>query len=89
MAGADDLSSGDLRRVFPEGARQRSSYMHPSLADDLRYWLVEPDFAKTQRAPVELDQRQLALVTSRTQSGYRRIKGAAGSEVVGACVSRG
>lgn len=79
VAGKLALASGDLNAVFPEGSRKSSKYMTPELAADLRYWLVEPDFAATQRTPIELDSNQRALVTSRTKSGYRRIRGAAGS----------
>jgi len=53
--------------------------MNENLIKDVRNWLVEPDAAATQRLPIELDKNQLAFVTSRTQSGYRRIRGAAGS----------
>lgn len=53
--------------------------MNDDLAKDLRNWLVEPDFTATQRQPLELDQTQLSFVKSRTRSGYRRIKGPAGS----------
>jgi hypothetical protein len=79
VSGASSLESGDIRAVFPEGVRQYSKMMNPAIADDIRYWLVEPDFASTQRQPIELDINQRGLVTSRTQSGYRRIRGAAGS----------
>ncbi len=79
VSGQHALASGNLNAVFPEGSRKSSKYMSHELADDLRYWLVEPDFAATQRQPIELDPNQRALVTSRTNTGYRRIRGAAGS----------
>ena len=79
LSGKDSLTSGSLKNVFPEGNRQRSFKMNATLADDLRNWLVEPDSSATQRQPIELDTNQKSLVTSRTKSGYRRIKGAAGS----------
>jgi len=53
--------------------------MTPALADDLRGWLVEPDFAGTQRKPLVLDKDQRTLAETRTSSGFRRIKGPAGS----------
>jgi|SRR5690554_2491537 len=53
--------------------------MTEALAADIRYWLTEPDFSITQRTPLELDTNQRKLVTTRTETGYRRIKGAAGS----------
>lgn len=79
ISGRNALMAQDMGAIFPEGLRRFSKYMTPELADDLRYWLVEPDSAATQREAVELDSNQRALVTSRTKSGYRRIKGAAGS----------
>lgn len=79
ISGSSAVANGDIQAVFPEGMRQNSKLMNPAIADDIRYWLVEPDFAATQRQPIELDANQRGLVTSRTVSGYRRIRGAAGS----------
>lgn len=79
VSGKKAIESGDLKSVFPEGLRKQSYFMSSALADDLRYWLIEPDFSVTQRTPLELDKNQLELVKTRTKSGYRRIKGAAGS----------
>lgn len=79
VVGADSVQAGNITSVFPESSRRNSKYMSENLANDLRSWLVEPDFSATQRQPLELDRTQLSYVTSRTRSGYRRIKGAAGS----------
>jgi len=79
LSGGDSLARGSLEDVFPEGTRKQSYKMNATFADDIRNWLVEPDSSATQRRPIELDANQKALVTSRTKSGYRRIKGAAGS----------
>ena len=79
VVGADSVQAGNVDSVFPESSRRYSKYMSEDLANDLRNWLVEPDFSATQRQPLELDRTQLSYVTSRTRSGYRRIKGAAGS----------
>lgn len=79
VSGRNALMAQDIGAIFPEGMRSFSKYMSPALADDLRCWLVEPDASVTQRQPVELDSNQRALVTSRTKSGFRRVKGAAGS----------
>ena len=49
------------------------------LAKDLRNWLVEPYFSESERRPLPLNDRQKTLVTTRTPTGYRRIKGPAGS----------
>jgi hypothetical protein len=79
VSGRGELRSGDIRAVFPESRRERSVIMSDDHAADLRGWLVEPDFAAAQRLPLELDTNQKSLAGSRTESGYRRIKGPAGS----------
>jgi len=79
LTGANSVQAGDINSVFPESIRKFSKFMNDDLAKDLRNWLVEPDFAATQRQPLELDRTQLSFVKTRTKSGYRRIKGAAGS----------
>ncbi|GHG74355.1 hypothetical protein GCM10010919_27760 [Alishewanella longhuensis] len=79
VSGRDALNSGDISIVFPESKRKYSRYMNTELAKDLRNWLVEPDFSKAQRLPLELDANQRFLVNSRTKTGYRRVRGAAGS----------
>lgn len=79
ISGMSALKSGNLSKVFPEGKRPLSYYMNPDMAKDLRNWLVEPDFSATQRMPLELDDIQRDYATTRTETGYRRIKGPAGS----------
>lgn len=79
VTGADSIQSGNVHTVFPECIRKHSKFMNDDLAKDLRNWLVEPDFAATQRQPLELDRTQLSFIQTRTKSGYRRIKGPAGS----------
>lgn len=79
ISGREAISDGWLDDVFPESNRRSSSYMTPDHADDLRGWLAEPDFSVNQRTPLEMDARQRSLAETRTPSGYRRIKGPAGS----------
>lgn len=81
VAGADALTAGDLSRVFPEALRRSSCVMRAEYAEDLRDWLEEPSLAKDQRTPLAdiVDSRQRDLIVSRPQSGYRRIRGPAGS----------
>lgn len=79
VSGRNSLLAGDMSSVFPEGLRVRSQVMNSALANDLRYWLREPEFSSDQRKPLTLDENQKALVTTRTKTGYRRIKGSAGS----------
>lgn len=79
ISGREAISGGWLEKVFPESSRQSSIYMTPDHADDLRGWLVEPDFSSDQRKPLEMDARQRSLADTRTEGGHRRIKGPAGS----------
>lgn len=79
VIGNDTLQAGQIEKVFPESIRTNSAYMNEYLAKDLRNWLVEPDFSFTQRESILLDKKQLSFVNTRTKSGYRRIKGPAGS----------
>lgn len=79
LIGKQTLLKNQIELVFPESKRSYSKYMNDDLAKDLRNWLIEPDFASTQRTPLELDTKQKILINTRTESGYRRIKGPAGS----------
>ena len=79
LSGVESISAGNINRVFPESKRFTSNLMNEALIKDIRNWLLEPDAAASQRTPIELDKNQLAFVETRTQSGYRRIRGAAGS----------
>jgi archaellum component FlaG (FlaF/FlaG flagellin family) len=79
LVGIDDIKTNQLTKVFPSAQYNGSKYMEPNFANALRGWLIEPDFAKVQRQPLELNPKQKALVMNRTNSGYRRIRGPAGS----------
>jgi hypothetical protein len=79
ISSRDDLQAGNVRAVFPKAYSQPSRYMTPEVAEDLRTWLREPSVAADQRMPFRLDARQRELVETRTRTGYRRIKGPAGS----------
>ncbi|NOG70501.1 NERD domain-containing protein [Roseicella sp. DB1501] len=79
IAGSREVATGDIRSIFPESSRRTSQLMRPELADDLRGWLEEPDFARMQREPLKLDAEQRKLITEWPASRYRRIKGPAGS----------
>ena len=78
IIGAEALSCGDINAIFPENGRSSSQVMSEDIAEDLRGWLKEPYSSQQQRKPLELDARQRDLATTRTDTGYRRIKGPAG-----------
>ena len=54
--------------------------MSEDTAADLRSWLIEPDYSSEQREPIELNSTQKQLIFTRTDTGFRRIRGAAGLE---------
>ena len=78
LVGSDTLARGnitfDLTRL-----NKINDCMSAEMAADMRAWLTEPSFSKDQRSPLELSREQRTLITTRTPSGYRRIKGSAGS----------
>jgi hypothetical protein len=79
LVGGDLLERRALSAVFPDAGRTESHLMTPEVADDLRHWLIEPDMAAEQRDAPFLNRQQLTLVNTRTENGYRRIRGPAGS----------
>jgi len=79
IGGADDLEEGAIKRIFPEYQRSASEFMDQEKASDIRGWLKEPAFSKEQRASLRLDKEQKELASTRTLTGYRRIKGPAGT----------
>ena len=75
----EDLSE-DIKFVLPSGiTRFSSQFMNKVIANQLRIWLIEPESNREQRTPITYNTKQLDYVNSRTKSGYRRIKGSAGS----------
>ena len=79
ISGYSEIENNKIYSVFPDAKRNKSNYMSSDYANDLRGWLVEPTFAAIQRTKPNLDSQQISIVKTRTQSGYRRIKGPAGS----------
>ena len=79
ISGFDELNRGKIAEIFPDSDRKSSRIMRKEIAEDLRGWLVEPDFAKVQRQPLNLNDRQWTAATTRTNSGRRHITGPAGS----------
>ena len=80
ISGAQEIANGDIESIFPEGRRTKSIVMSEAHAADLRGWLVEPDFAATQRTQLILDDDQRRIAeTDPGKTGYRRLRGPAGS----------
>ncbi len=77
---ADESKSKFKKHVLPSIYRE-DDRMNDLVASDLRHWLVEPAFAAEQRRPLlnDLSPTQRRLVTTRTATGYRRVRGPAGS----------
>ena len=79
IGGSDALSRDGLYDLLPDVGRSSSLYMNDEVASDLRHWLEEPDFSAEQRIAPALDRDQRRLATTRTDTGYRRVWGPAGS----------
>jgi hypothetical protein len=79
FAGSDDLEQLNILDFHPFFGILNRPGMGPSIAKDLRHWLVEPDVSSMQRRPLPLDKRQRELVLSRNQELRRKVKGPAGS----------
>ena len=79
VGGSDSLSLSGLRELLPDSTRGSSLYMNAEVASDLRHWLEEPEFSAEQRLRPPLDTSQRRLATTRTETGYRRVWGPAGS----------
>lgn len=79
IVGFNDLRPERLGEVFPLHEEQASQPMSDDLAEDLRGWLREPAFSQEQRNPPILDATQRRVATTRTNTGFRRVKGPAGS----------
>ena len=79
ISGKGEIATGDLEVIFPEANSNDSSLMTGELAEDLRGWLVEPNFSLAREKPLDLDKKLRRWVNTRFKKGYRRIKGPAGS----------
>lgn len=53
--------------------------MNNIIAEQLRVWLREPESSKEQREALNYNPQQLRFIRERTDSGFRRLKGPAGS----------
>lgn len=79
VSGSLELDESAIERIFPEMSRLSSVHMNSDIADDLRAWLRAPDHSSEQGKSILLDEQQRLYATTRTETGYRRIKGPAGS----------
>ena len=83
ISGSERVSAGNIDALFPEqrawGTNRPSTIMSSNTAADIRGWLQEPGFSQDQRKPVNLNLDQHEIARVRTNSGFRRVKGPAGS----------
>ena len=80
ISGAEEVRARALTDIFPASQQYDSKGMNPMLARDLRRWLIEPDFSAAQRTGLDLDDDQKRYVRTRAEkTGYRRLRGPAGS----------
>ena len=69
------------KHVLPSAHRD-DERINEEIASDLRHWLVEPDSTVEQRRPLidELSDKQRNIVLTRSEkTGFRRVRGPAGS----------
>jgi len=79
IVGKDIIESKNINKIFPESVRESSSVMNEKTARDLKNWLIEPEFSTEQREILKPNPKQSELIKTRTSTGYRKIKGPAGS----------
>ena len=79
ISGIEDLISGNILRVFPAAGYTSRREFNPSLAADLRLWLGESSYVADLHKPLVFTKSQLEVIDTRTESGYRRVMGPAGS----------
>ena len=75
----DDLAGSEIGVAFPRYRRNVPALTSDRALYYLRRWLPEPDFSVQQRSGVVLNARQREIATTRTGTGYRRIRGHAGT----------
>ena len=83
ISGSETVSEGNVGALLPVyrrwGKKRPSRIMSSDTAADIRGWLQEPGFSQDQREPIRLNLDQHEIARVRTASGYRRVKGPAGS----------
>ena len=89
IVGLDNLNNPDV--LFPKRELNFTSYRMEESASiisgskpedtaaDIRAWLTESAFNPEQWAPLNLNDDQVEIAKTRTATGYRRVKGPAGS----------
>jgi hypothetical protein len=85
LVGQETLGTRDVWRLVP---RVTGGHPTPTLAEDLRSWLVEPRHEAQAREPLKVTAALGRIIESRTARGYRRLRGAAGSGKTTAIVGR-
>ena len=79
VAGTDTLERGHLSRLFRLANESPNSSISEEVVHVFRGWLREPYSAREQYEPIALDEGQRRASDDRTATGFRRIRGPAGS----------
>ena len=79
LVGEDTLLSGDVGRVAGMLACSRGTDSVDDVATSFRGWLAEAEYVRTSMIDLSLDVEQRRASEERTASGYRRVRGSAGS----------
>lgn len=77
LIGSDSLASEEF--ALRMALNTNPPGMTEAIASELRHWLIEPEYSAEQRVVPDLKGRHKELTESRTSTGYRKIKGPAGS----------
>jgi hypothetical protein len=78
IAGSEALAKGNIRAIFPN-YKTPSAKLKKVNVLELRNWVTSSEFDVEQGRFPRLNNEQSRFVETRTKSGYRRIKGPAGS----------
>jgi hypothetical protein len=80
LVGSDRLTTGNLKDIIPYCNRASANFLRPQQTQALKRahsWLVQPNHAAEQQRPTQLSAGQAAY--AKPESGFRRIRGAAGA----------
>ena len=79
LFGKETIENKDTSAFAQDTDNRQESWMSEDTAADLRSWLIEPDYSVEQREPIEFNAAQRTLISTRTETGFRRIRGPAGA----------
>ena len=80
ITGYETIKNKDIEKIYPGAFKKYDHmFMTEDIANDLKSWIIEPSYPSKPKEDFELGEFQKRLAFKRTRSGYRRIRGPAGS----------